>query len=279
MKRLTYLITFLIHSTLAIPALDIWCVNRSTDTAWVSLAVPEGDRWDARPFQPVAPGDSCLLVEDLYLLELAWYCRFANEQGTDLQYDGADAERYRMTPPFTHRVRTLADRNGHNVRSWVYYTPLTFGPEDTVAVIRLERSDCRGRCGHGTGTRFGYLEELHCTWLDSLPEGEGWLISGDTTYTGAWVAGVMDGWFVIKAADGYLEEGMYVDGIRQGDFSFTMPNGDRYQYNFLNGELHGLQTEVVRRVDGYGRERLKKWFEHGIPVVGPPRPEESAIAH
>lgn len=248
-------------------AFSVWAVNRTDATVRLSLALQNGSFLETHPYVALVPGDSCRVLSEHFDTWFAYYLVFENEEGTDVQYQGADAEHYRLAPPSGPRPNSNPRTTGHTGR---YYTPVKLIETDSVYQITVtEVSTCRGRCIDGEGTEYAFGEYFTTTWRAGIPNGKGVLMSADTTFTGAWENGAMHGRFTIIATDGYHETGRYVEGHRERDFTVHMPNGDRYEYQYEAGLLHGEQVMIIQREGAYGRERRTLWYDHGKPIQKP----------
>lgn len=248
-------------------AFSIWAVNRTDVAVRLSLALQNGSFLETHPFVPLLPGDSCRVLSEHFDTWFAYYLVFDNEERTDVQYQGQDAEVYRFAPPSGSRPNSNPRTSGYTGR---YYTPIRLSATDSVYQITVvEVSTCRGRCIDGEGTEYAYGEYFTTTWSARKPNGKGVMVSADTTFTGAWRNGDMDGRFTIAATDGYNEKGRYAEGLRVGAFKVLMPNGDRYEYLYEMGLLHGEQVMIIQRDEAYGRERRTLWYDHGTPIQKP----------
>jgi hypothetical protein len=259
-----------VHSVAIQSACTVMAVNRSDVPLHLSLFVVNGDIEETWPFRVLMPGDSCVLVERFRDTWFAYYAFFGNDERTDIQYQEADAKRYRFEPAQGTRPLAHPRGRGHSTRT---YTPVFLNPADSVYILEfVEVSTCRGRCINGEGTEYAFGEYFSCSsWKDGRPNGKGQLLSADTLFAGSWRDGLMHGSFTITAPDGYSEEGRFVSGLREGDFTVVLPNKDRLHYHFRNGVLHGEQVQVITREDGYGRERRVLWYANGVESEGPPR--------
>lgn len=268
--RILFCILMTMNADAVQPACTVMAVNRTDVPIYLSLFVVNGDIEETWPFQLLMPGDSCEAVEHLRGGWFAWYAVFGIEERTDIQYQAADAERYRFEPAQGTRPLAHPRRRGHSTRT---YTPVFLNPADSVYVLEFDEvSTCRGRCINGQGTEYAFGEYFTCTsWKNARPNGPGRLLSADTLFVGSWRDGQMHGKFTITAPDGYREEGRFVNGVREGDFTVTLPNKDRLHFHFRNGVLHGEQVQVIERQEGYGREKRVLWHEDGQEVQAPPR--------
>jgi hypothetical protein len=268
--RILFILMMTVHAVAVQSACTVMAVNRSDVPVHLSLFVVNGDIEETWPYRMLMPGDSCVLVERFRGGWFAWYVWFGNEERTDVQYQGTDAERYRFEPAQGTLPLAHPRRRGHSTRT---YTPVFLNQADSVYVLEFDEvATCRGRCINGEGTEYAFGEYFSCSsWKDGRPNGKGQLLSADTLFAGSWRDGLMHGSFIITAPDGYREEGRFENGLREGDFTVTLPNKDRLHYHFRNGVLDGRQVVVIERQDGYGRDRRELWYQDGQEVQAPPR--------
>ena len=121
---------------------------------------------------------------------------------------------------------------------------------------REETVTWTGGCSGGLATGAGTTE-----WRGRDADGE----ASSETSTGQLQNGRFDGHWTLRASDGTVVEGSYVDGKRHGRWVERLPAGDVWEGPYVDGKLHGLWVE--RRADGTVRE----WkFEDGRVVEMPP---------
>ena len=96
------------------------------------------------------------------------------------------------------------------------------------------------KCGKGKYT-FPNGEYYQGNFKNDLYEGEGtyeWPEEG-RKYVGQFHLGNIEGLGISNFPDGSIYRGKYVGGVKQGEGCYTWNNGQQYEGNWLNNELHG----------------------------------------
>ena len=96
--------------------------------------------------------------------------------------------------------------------------------------------DCAGGFAQGPGT---------ATWVWD---------GNRQAATGRLVDGKMNGHWVIRWADGTVDEGPFVDGEENGHWVWRHPNGNEAEGSYVDGKSHGRW--IIRRANGTAEEWL-----------------------
>ena len=81
-------------------------------------------------------------------------------------------------------------------------------------------------------------------WVYGVRQGHGVLSfnMGTETYEGNWKANQYNGYGTLKAQDGYVLTGIFIDGLPHGKGHEVFPNGESYDGEFNTGYRHGKGT-------------------------------------